>query len=88
MIGDLEEYKRLYPGDFGEFGLMDIVHVLTILLLFLVIYIYVRFIENDLKNLIIARTIPFIRYDMRLNGIINFVDSVLKIEIFNYKKNR
>lgn len=86
MIGDLEAYKRMYPGDFREPGLMDIVYILIVLLSFLVIYIYVRFIENELNSIINSKTIPFIRYKMRLNCIINFVDSILKIEIFNYKK--
>jgi hypothetical protein len=86
MIGDLEAYQRMYPGDFREPGFMDIVHILIVLLLFLVVYIYVRFVENELNHIIRSKTIPFIRYNMRLNGIINFVDSILKIEIFNYKK--
>lgn len=89
MIGDLEAYKKMYPEDFRELGLMEIVfHVLIVLLPFLIIYIYVRFIENELRYVVNSKTIPFIRYKMRLNGIINFVDSILKIKIFNYKENR
>lgn len=87
MIGDIEEYKRMYPEDFGEPGFMEIVvRILIVLLPFLIIYIYVRFIETDLKYIINSKTIPFLRYKMRLNGIINFIDSILKIKIFSYKE--
>lgn len=83
---DIEEYKRMYPGDFREPNLVEIaVYLLVLLSPFLVMYVYVRFIEADLKRVINSKTIPFIRYKVRLNGIINFANSILKIEIFNHK---
>jgi hypothetical protein len=88
MMGDIDAYKRLYPGDFRELGLMDIVHVLIALLIFFVIYLYVRFAENRVTSFVNFRLIPFIRYKMRLNRAINFVDHMLKIEIFSVTKNR
>ena len=85
MIGDLEEYKRMY-GDFGEPGLMDMVYVLIVLLPFFAIYLYVRFVENRLVAFVNFRLIPFVRYKMRLNRVINFFDRILKTEIFAIAK--
>jgi hypothetical protein len=84
MIGDL---GAKYPVNVIEVGPMKMVIYLSVLILpFLVMYMYIRFVENDLNSIINSKIIPFIRYKIRLDGIINLINNILKIEIFNYQK--
>lgn len=84
----VEDLRQMYPEQFREPGFIDIVYILIALLPFLIMYLYIRFIENNLISYINFRLIPFIRYKMRLNGIINFVHRILNIKIFGFDNQK
>ena len=89
-FGDLEVYERMYQTQepFGEHGFVGTEHILVWLIPVICIYLYIRFFEDRLIFFVDSKLIPFVRFRMRLDGIINFVDNILKIKIFAYDKNR
>lgn len=87
MSSDIDYFKRIYPEWFPSPTTVDIIiGVLIMSLLFLIPYLYVRFIEDRLVSIARGRIIPFIRFRLRLEKLINFIDHILKIQIFRPKE--
>lgn len=81
---DLEAFKRMYPEWFSTTTTIDIVRgVLILLLIFIIPYLYVRFLEERLISFVENRLIPFIKFRLRLNKFIDMVHRVLEIRIFS-----
>lgn len=50
-VFDVEEYQRLYPEWNGGFTLFDVLRVVFVVVVFFVLpYVYVRFLEERLKE--------------------------------------
>jgi len=71
---DIETFKRLYPEIFPQspqftiFGFIS--GVLFFSLLFIIPYLYVRFLEKRLISFLDYRLIPFIKFKLRLKKLI------------------
>lgn len=77
--GDLDTYKVMYPWNFKEMRAGDIViFILLFILPFLIVYLYVRFIEDRLTLFNQNRSVIFINFRVKLGKIINFIDRMFK----------
>jgi hypothetical protein len=86
---DVEAFKRMYPEWFPQTTAFDIIlGVLFLSLLFIIPYLYVRFLEDRLISLVGERLIPFIKFRMRLKKLIDFVHHILEIQIFDSPRSR
>jgi len=80
---DVESFKMMYPEWFLSTTPVDIIFGTLILsLIFIIPYLYIRFLENRLIALVENRLIPFIEFRMRLKKIIDLIKNVLEIRIF------
>lgn len=86
---DVEAFKRTYPEWFEDTTALDILAgVFVFSLLFLMPYIYVRFIEDGLVSLFNNRLVPFFKIRLHLQKLIELIDRILKIQIFRVPKIR
>lgn len=80
---DPEYIKQAYPEWLSPTTFMDIITgVFIFSLVFLIPYLYVRFFEDRLIAFGRGTLIPFIRFRLRLEKLINLIDRILKIQIF------
>jgi hypothetical protein len=80
---NVEEFKRLYPEMFSPTSPIDIIiGVLILAFLFVIPYLYIRFLEDRLKSFMGNRLIPFIKFRLRMKKIIDIVHQTLEIRIF------
>lgn len=83
---DVESFKKAYPEWFSPTTAIDILTgVVFFSLLFLIPYLYVRFVERRLVSFVRDRLIPFIRFRMRLEKFIDLINRILKTPIFTRK---
>ncbi|MGB8217454.1 MAG: hypothetical protein WCE94_09140 [Candidatus Methanoperedens sp.] len=83
---DVEAFKKAYPEWFPPTRASDIlIRVFIFALLFLIPYIYVRFIERKLISFVSYKVIPFIRFRLHLEKLIIFIERILKTPIFTSK---
>jgi len=86
---NVEEFKRLYPEMFYPTSPTDIIiGVLILSLLFVIPYLYIRFLEERLISFFGNRLIPFIKFRLRLKKIIYLVHRILEIQIFGNPRTR
>lgn len=84
---DVEAFKRAYPEWFRPTTAIDIlIGVFVFALIFLIPYLYVRFVEQGLVSFVRDRVIPFIRIKLHLEKLIFLIDRFLKIQIFKPPK--
>ncbi len=80
---DVEAFKKMYPEWFSTTTTIDIVlRVFIFLLIFIIPYLYVRFLEERLISFVENRLIPFIKFRLRLNKFIDMAHRVLETRIF------
>ena len=85
---DVEAFKRMYPEIFPQTTIFDfIVGVLILSLLFIIPYLYVRFLEERLISFLDYRLIPFIKFRMRLKRLIDFFHRVLEFQLFGDRRS-
>jgi hypothetical protein len=86
---NVEEFKRLYPEIFSPTNPIDIIIGLFILsLLFVVPYLYIRFLEDRVISFLGNRLIPFIEFRLRLKKIIDIIHRILEMRIFCNPRSR
>ena len=86
---DIEAFKKMYPEWFPPTTALDIIPGVFILsLIFILPYLYVRFLEDRLLSFLGDRLIPFIKFRMRLKKLIDFVHRILEIRIFGNPRSR
>lgn len=86
---NVEEMKRLYPGMFPPTDPIDIIiGVLIISSLFVIPYLYIRFLEDKVIAFLGNRLIPFIEFRLRLKSIIDIVHRILEMPIFGNPRSR
>lgn len=86
---DVEAFQRMYPEWFHQGTVFDIIFgVLFLSLLFIIPYLYVRFLEDGVLSFLGERLIPFIKFKMRLQKLIDFVHHILEIQIFGNPGSR
>ena len=86
---NVEEMKRVYPGMFPPTDPIDIIiGVLILSLLFVIPYLYIRFLEDRVISFLGNRLIPFIKFRMRLKKIIDIVHRILETQIFGNPRSR
>jgi len=84
---DVETFKRAYPEWFHPTTAIDILlGVFVFALIFLIPYLYVRFVEKRLVSFVGDRVIPFIRFKLHLEKLIILIDRFLKTPIFKPSK--
>ena len=67
---DVETFKRMYPEWFPQTTIFDVILISLLLsLLFVIPYLYVRFLEERLISFLDFRLIPFIMFRLRLKKI-------------------
>ena len=82
-VYDVETFKRMYPEWFPQTRIFDVIlGFLLLSLLFVIPYLYVRFLEDRLLSFLGDRLIPFIKFRMHLKKLIDFVHHILEIRIF------
>ena len=83
---NVEDFRRAYPEWFPPTTAMDIlIKVFIFSLLFLIPYIYVRFVEERLVSFVSYRVIPFIRFRLHLEKLIILIERILKTPVFKSK---
>jgi hypothetical protein len=86
---NVEEFKRLYPEMFSPASPTDIIiGVLILALLFVIPYLYIRFLEERLISFFGNRLIPFIEFRLRLKKIIDLVHRILEMQVFGNPRSR
>ena len=86
---NVEEFKKLYPEMFSPASPTDIIiGVLILSLLFIIPYLYIKFIEDRLISFMGNRLIPFIEFRLRLKRIIDIVHQILDIQVFGNPRSR
>jgi len=86
---NVEEFKKLYPEMFSPASPTDIIiGVLILSLLFIIPYLYIKFIEDRLISFMGNRLIPFIEFRLRLKRIIDIVHQILDIPVFGNPRSR
>ena len=88
-IADVETYRKLYPDQFPQLTLETVIFILLysaliLSLPFLIPYIYIKFFESSVVSLI-RRAKETIKGNAAIGRLINLIDRVLKIQIFNPK---
>jgi hypothetical protein len=85
---DVEGFKKMYPEMFPQSTIFDfIVGALLLSLLFIIPYLYVRFLEESLISFMDNRLIPFIKFRMRLKKLIDFFHHVLEFQLFGNRRS-
>ncbi|CAG0968202.1 MAG: hypothetical protein MPEBLZ_00784 [Candidatus Methanoperedens nitroreducens] len=88
---DVETFKRLYPDIIPQspqsiiFGFIS--GILLFSLLFIIPYLYVRFLEKRLISFLDYRLIPFIKFRLRLKKLIDLFHRVLEFQIFGDRRS-
>jgi hypothetical protein len=86
---NVEDFKRLYPEWFSPTTPIDIITgVLILSLLFVIPYLYIRFLEERVISFLGNRLIPFIEYRLRLKRIIDLVHRILEMQVFGNSRSR
>jgi hypothetical protein len=86
---DVEAFKRLYPEMFSPTKPVDIIiGMLIIALLFVIPYLYIKFLEDRVISFLENRLIPFVKFRLRLNRIIELVHRILEIQVFGNPRSR
>jgi hypothetical protein len=86
---NVEEFKRAYPEMFSPTKPIDIIiGVLILSLLFVIPYLYIRFLEDRLISFFGNRLIPFIEFRLISKRIIDLVHRILEIQIFGNPRKR
>jgi len=86
---NVEEFKKLYPEMFSSTSPTDIIiGVLILALLFIIPYLYIRFLEYRLISFMGNRLIPFIEFRLRFKRIIDIVHRILDIPVFGNPRSR
>jgi len=86
---NVEEFKKLYPEMFSSTSPTDIINsVLILASLFIIPYLYIRFLEDRLISFLGNRLIPFIEFRLRLKRIIDNVHRILEIPVFGNPRSR
>jgi len=86
---NVEEFKKLYPEWFSPTTPLDIITgVLILSFLFIIPYLYIRFLEDRMISFLGNRLVPFIKFRMRLKRIIDFVHRILEIQVFGNPGSR
>jgi hypothetical protein len=86
---NVEEFKKLYPEMFSPTTPTDIITgVLILSLLFIIPYLYIRFLEDRLISFLGNRLVPFIKFRMRLKKIIDIVHRILEMQVFGNPRSR
>ena len=82
MSADLDYLRRTYPEMFPPPTTEDIIiGVFVLSMLFVIPYLYIRFIEGRLISFVNDRLIPSIRSDYNCK-LIDSINRVLKFQIF------
>ena len=88
---DVEAFKRMYPEMFPQFPqatIFDFIPgILLFSLLFIIPYLYVRFLEKRLISFLDYRLIPFIKFRLRLKKLIDLFHRVLEFQIFGDRRS-
>ncbi len=80
---EVDAFKRMYPEMFPPTTVYDIViGILILSFLFILPYLYVRFLEDSILSFVGNRLIPFIEFRMRLKKLIDLIHRVLEVRIF------
>lgn len=83
-----EFYGKAYPEWYSSPTAIEIITgIIVFSLIFLIPFLYVRFVEDRLVSFARDRLMPFIKFKMRLEKLINLINRVLKIQIFRPKEN-
>lgn len=83
LMYDVEAFKRLYPEMFSPTTPTDIIiGVIILSLLFIIPYLYIRFLEDRVILFLGNRLVPFIKFRMRMNKIIDLVHRILEMQVF------
>ncbi len=86
---NVEEFKRLYPEMFSPVSPTDIIiGVLILALLFVIPYLYIRFLEDRVVSFLGNRFIPFIEFRLKLKRIIDLFHRILEIQVFGNPRSR
>jgi hypothetical protein len=86
---NVEEFKKLYPEMFSSTSPTDIIiGVLILSFLFIIPYLYIRFLEDKLISFLGNRFVPFIKFRMRLKKIIDIVHRILEMPVFGNHRSR
>ncbi len=87
MSTDIDYLRKVYPEWFPSPNTIDILAgVIIFSLIFLIPYLYIRFLERRLISLVRDRFIPFIKFRLHLQKLIELINSMLKIQIFKPKE--
>lgn len=85
---NVEAFKKIYPGSIPQTTIFDVILGLFFLsLLFIIPYLYVRFLEESLISFKENRLIPFIKFRMRLKKLIDFFHHVLEFQLFGNRRS-
>ena len=85
---DIETFKRMYPEWFPQTRIFDVIlGFLLLSLLFVIPYLYVRFLEERLISFLDFRLIPFIMFRMRLKKLIDLFHRILEYQIFGNRRS-
>jgi hypothetical protein len=86
---NVEEFKKLYPEMFSPASPTEIIiRVLILSLLFIIPYLYIRFLENRVISFLGNRLIPFIEFKLRLKRIIYLGHQILEMPVFGNPRSR
>jgi hypothetical protein len=86
---NVEEFNRLYPEMFSPTTPTDIIiGILILSLLFVIPYLYIRFLEDRMISFLGNKLVPFIEYRLRLKRIFDIVHRILEIEVFGNPRSR
>ena len=87
-VYDVETFKRMYPEWFPQATIFDvIIGALLLSLLFVIPYLYVRFLEERLITFLDLRLIPFIMFRMRLKKLIDLFHRILEYQVFGNRRS-
>ncbi|MCZ7401725.1 MAG: hypothetical protein O8C61_05845 [Candidatus Methanoperedens sp.] len=86
---NVEEFKRLYPEMFSQTTPTDIIiGVLILSLLFVIPYLYIRFLEDTLIAFLGNRLFPFIEFRLRLKKVIDIFHQILEMQVFGNPRSK
>ena len=85
---DVETFKRMYPEWFPQTTIFDVILISLLLsLLFVIPYLYVRFLEERLISFLDFRLIPFIMFRLRLKKLIDLFHRILEYQLFGNRRS-
>ncbi|MFZ3385276.1 MAG: hypothetical protein WA144_15255 [Candidatus Methanoperedens sp.] len=85
---DVETFKRMYPEWFPQTRISDVILGFILLsLLFVIPYLYVRFLEERLISFLDSKLIPFIMFRLRLKKLIDLFHQILEYQIFGNRRS-